>query len=165
MIPLFPLRPLPSPVWPCVWCGRRQTLPPLPPTPSPTPTLADRHPTLPTPPPTPYPPPGQSLDSQGIINRRLMVRADRRARIEALSVRVPPSVHLLRSQCTLRTGDSVHPVSEPQCHTPSTAPLHKARRRKSGLEPRLTSFYAYQRHGPGAQPPAHSGPHVRGVCA
>ena len=39
--------------------GRRQTLPPLPPTPSPTPTLADRHPTLPTPPPTPYPPPGR----------------------------------------------------------------------------------------------------------
>ena len=39
--------------------GRRQTLPPLPPTPSPTPTLADCHPTLPTPPPTPYPPPGR----------------------------------------------------------------------------------------------------------
>ena len=103
MIPLFPLRPLPSPVWPCVWCGRRQTLPPLPPTPSPTPTLADRHPTLPTRPPTPYPPPGQSLDSQGIINRLIMVFKLNSSSIHAerccCCSRVPSSINVAPIIC------------------------------------------------------------------
>ena len=51
--------------------SRRYPLYPL--SPHLPPPSADRHPTPPTPPSYPLPPPRQSLDSQGNINRKIMV--------------------------------------------------------------------------------------------